>query len=339
MDKIESLILRITERCNLKCAYCYAAGQPKPDMTPEMAVKAVELCCQPGEVLRVQFTGGEPLLNFPVMDAVYQYGKSTGRKLILAVQTNGTLLTPELCRWLKKTGCAVGVSLDGAGAGNGLRVFPDGSESFSHITQGIRCLGQEGLRCNVTTVISSANSGTLPQILDLSLVLGNIAGIGLDLFRPIGRGAEQDFSPEPEALEQGLKSLVSHYRELKQVGIPIHLRELDKLSQRRKHPMPEPVYCYAQTEKSLAVDGLGDCWPCSSLTGAEGCRLGNIRDGLPAKERSGLDLMPPAQCISCESFSVCKGGCPAMRSGRNHEPDSLTCQMHHILNREWEENR
>ena len=131
MDRIKLLVLRVTERCNLQCAYCYAARGEEtiPDMDEAMALRAVELCCPQDSTLRIQFTGGEPLLRLDLMGAVAAFGKRTGRKLVLSVQTNGTLLTPQTCLQLRAIQCGVGVSLDGMGDANSLRTFPDGTGS------------------------------------------------------------------------------------------------------------------------------------------------------------------------------------------------------------------
>ena len=111
MEDIKLLVLRLTERCNLNCAYCYAARDVSFDMDEDTALRAVALCCPPGGSLRIQFTGGEPLLKLELMEAVAAFGKATGRRLTLSVQTNGTLLTPDTCRRLKAIRCGVGVSL------------------------------------------------------------------------------------------------------------------------------------------------------------------------------------------------------------------------------------
>lgn len=336
MDKVESLILRLTERCNLRCRYCYAAGHPQPDMTPEILEQAIALCCQPGETLRVQFTGGEPLLAFDLMRRGEEFGRRTGRKLILAVQTNATLLTPEICQWLRESRCAVGVSLDGLDQCGALRCFPDGRPALPAALEGVRMLGQYGIRCNLTAVITSANAERLDSLLDLALGLG-IAGIGLDLFRPLGRGAEQSFSPAPEQLERGLRAMLRRYREIQALGIPLRLRELDRLRLRSQAKEGQWLYCYAQTEKSLAVDGVGNCWPCSSLLGLPGALLGNLRDGLPQAQREIPGLMPPPKCQSCSELRACRGGCPAGRIGNQNQVDLLNCLMLKIFQEEMGE--
>ena len=332
MEEIKLLVLRLTERCNLRCAYCYAArdDQADFDMDEQTALRAVELCCPPGWSLRVQFTGGEPLLKLDLMEAVAAYGKETGRRLTLSVQTNGTLLTADVCRRLKAIQCGVGVSLDGVGQANSLRVFPDGTASYDTVVQGVQNLGQVGLRCGMTAVVTKTNAEYLGQLADLALYLGNVAGVGLDLFRPLGKGAGQDLSPDPEALAHGLRALKEKSKNLVQAKIPFRFREMERLRKRRALTGCGEAYCYAQTDLSLAVDGRGDCWPCSSLAGRKGYLLGNIRDGLPETNNKINDLAAPERCKQCTSYALCLGGCPAGRTAQMSQ-DALTCVMHQVL--------
>ena len=328
MNELKSLILRLTEDCDLACDYCYAdAGPGGEKMTPQTACRAIELACSPGGSLRVQFTGGEPLLAWETISAAADFGRRTGRRLSMSIQTNGTLLTPERCRALLALPCAVGVSLDGPGSLNGCRRFPDGAPSYEAAVSGIRRLGAAGGRCNLTAVVTARNADRLELLADLALTLGNVRGLGLDLFRPLGRGAEAELAPDPEDLRRGLRALVRKTLALEKAGIPFHLRELDRWRSRRKSG-GGPVYCYAQTELSLAVDAGGDLWPCSSLAGLAEFRLGNLRDGLPGGERGLEALEAPAACRSCARLSLCAGGCPAGRLGGRPAP--LTCVMQEV---------
>ncbi len=329
MTELKSLILRLTEDCNLSCAYCYADASPGGEiMTPETACRALELACPPGGRLRIQFTGGEPLLAWETLLVVADFGKRTGRRLSLSIQTNGTLLTAERCKALLALPCAVGVSLDGPGDLNGCRCFPDGSPSYAAALEGIHRLGAAGGRCNLTAVVTAGNAEHLELLADLALTLGNVRGVGLDLFRPLGRGAGADLAPDPEALLRGLRALVRKTLALERAGIPFHLRELDRWRSRRKTG-GGPVYCYAQTDLSLAVDFRGDLWPCSSLAGLPDYRLGNLRDGLPKGARAISALGAPPACQACSRFSLCGGGCPAGRLGGRPAP--LTCVMQEII--------
>ena len=52
---LDTLVLRLTNRCNLACGYCYAGSGPAgEDLSPERAAEAVALACPPGEALRIQ---------------------------------------------------------------------------------------------------------------------------------------------------------------------------------------------------------------------------------------------------------------------------------------------
>lgn len=332
MKEIKLLVLRLTERCNLRCAYCYAARQDAPelDMDEATALRSVELCCPPGGKLRIQFTGGEPLLRLELMEAVARFGQETGRKLTLSAQTNATLLTPEVCQRLKAIRCGVGVSLDGAGESNALRVFPDGAASFDAAVEGIRNLGRAGLRCGMTAVVTNINARHLGQLGDLALYLGNVAGVGLDLFRPLGRGTGQELAADPDELARGVGELAGRAEALAKAGIPFRFRELERLKKRRSLPACGGTYCYAQTGASFAVDARGDCWPCSSLAGQDRFLLGNIRDGLPKINGEIDDLASPDRCRKCNSYALCLGGCPAGRTARDAQ-DTLTCVVHRAL--------
>ena len=335
MKKIKSLILRITEQCNLRCSYCYAGHNGYGHMSEETALHAISLCCLEGDSLRIQFTGGEPLLNLDLIEKIYTFGRATNRQLRLAVQTNGTLLTPEICKKLSAMKCAVGVSLDGLLESNQCRIFPDGTASFTATVQGIRNLGEMGVRCNLTTVITSTNAKSLGQLPDLALWLGNVVGVGLDLFRPLGMGAAENLCPSEDDLSLGLAELVRKTIEIHDAGIPFRLRELERFKKQAIYGGCNGTYCYAQTNESLCIDKNGDCWPCSSLAGDKNYYLGNLRDGLPTVDRSLFSLSAPESCQNCVSFPHCGGGCPAGRSAGDEERDRLTCLMHKVLFHEF----
>lgn len=330
--EIKLLILRITERCNLRCAYCYAARTDEPafDMEEQTALRAVELCCPVGGSLRIQFTGGEPLLKLDLMEAVAQFGKRTGRRLLLSVQTNGMLLSPDVCRRLKAIECGIGVSLDGIAENNRLRVFPDGTPSVDAVLQGIRNLGQAGLRCGLTAVVTYANASHLGQLPDLALYLGNVMGVGLDLLRPLGRGQGQNLAADPEELTLGVRTLAERAETLTKAGVPFRFRELERLKKRQALPNCGEDYCFAQTGASFAVDGRGDCWPCSSLAGKEAFFLGNIHGGTPVGNKRNPELAAPVSCKNCHCYSLCLGGCPAGRTA-GEDKDELTCVLHKAL--------
>jgi len=336
MEKTKLLILRITKRCNLSCKYCYAAEGCKesqmavvPAVMPlQTAMKAIDLLAKPGESLKIQFTGGEPLLYPELMWDVFQYINRQGIKGVFSVQTNGTLLTPENCQLLKKMRCGVGVSLDGMEDANGLRCYANGKPAFSDIINGIQNLGRLGMQCNLTTVISCQNQAKLEELLELAAYLQNVRGIGLDMFRPIGRGSQQDFSPDLNKLPQDLQRFLQKQKELSGLGVNIRIKEQEKVRRMLQDGVQENCYCYAQTGYSFAVDPKGDVYPCSSFVGMADMKVGNVEDGNLSMQAS-VPCMDGI-CHACVHKTICRGGCPAGKKACGGI-NTADCLMHKTI--------
>ena len=113
-------IIVVTRNCNMKCVYCHAQAQSssKWDMSKETAAKVVERIFEtPNRVLTIEFQGGEPLSNFPIVmflsDQARLLAKKTKKDLRLSLITNLSLMDDEKLRELKKRGVEICTSLDG----------------------------------------------------------------------------------------------------------------------------------------------------------------------------------------------------------------------------------
>lgn len=315
MEKTKLLILRLTNRCNLTCRYCYAMAEAgKRDMSLETAIKSIGLFAKGGNKLKVQFTGGEPLLRTDLMQAIFKYVKREGIQARFSVQTNGTLLNRDNCQLLREMHCAVGVSIDGIGEANRLRNYPDDSESFNDIVSGIKTLASYGLKCNLNAVVTSVSQGRLYQLVELAAYLGNVGGIGLDIFRPLGRGSLCSYAPDERKLSEDLMAMLKRCEELNKLGVNVRIKELEKTRFMLRSEVRESCYCYAQTGLSAAVDPSGDIYPCSSLVGMPEMRLGNVKTISTISDDILQTLcVSRSECDSCSELPICRGGCPAGR--------------------------
>lgn len=115
-------ITAITSRCTQRCLYCYV--NPKPlnskgfDMDEDTAKKVVDFIFQtPSPSVTMEFQGGEPLLNFPVLQYMVDYSKKLNKKykkhLVHTVVTNLTVMTEDILKYLIKNKVAICTSLDG----------------------------------------------------------------------------------------------------------------------------------------------------------------------------------------------------------------------------------
>lgn len=135
----------ITRRCNMSCTYCYS-DNGAADIDEDTARRAVDLAYElvpPGEPLDLGFFGGEPLLRFDLMKKVVPYvrvkEKQACVQTALSVTTNGTVVNPDVLRFLREERFAYCVSLDGPrDVHDRYRVFADGSGSFARVTRNLR---------------------------------------------------------------------------------------------------------------------------------------------------------------------------------------------------------
>lgn len=159
--------------CNLACKYCYYLEKNnlykdrQPDkrfiLTDELLEKFIEIYIESQTTPQVLFCwhGGESLmrpLSFYKKVVELQKKYARGRIIDNTIQTNGTLLNDEWCRFFKENNWLVGVSIDGP------QEFHDeyrknkiGAPSFRKVMQGIDLLKKHGVEWNALAVVNDFN--------------------------------------------------------------------------------------------------------------------------------------------------------------------------------------
>ena len=115
-------IMVVTLRCNFKCVYCQASSCPIDqkgyDMDIETARKTIDIIFKsPSEVINIEFQGGEPLLNWPVVKFIIEYAKEKNKtlkkNLSFSLVSNFSLMTEEKYKFLTDQKVGLCTSLDG----------------------------------------------------------------------------------------------------------------------------------------------------------------------------------------------------------------------------------
>ena len=155
---IQTLVMNLTNQCNLSCQYCYEFGADKV-ATPEGKPKFMDLETAKTSVdfllaqsagrasVHITFFGGETLMNFPLLKQVVAYANERaaeqGRHIDFSLTTNATLLTPAIIEFLSENHIGVTVSMDGPKEMHDhLRVFSNGKGSYDIIEPRVRALIQ-----------------------------------------------------------------------------------------------------------------------------------------------------------------------------------------------------
>lgn len=105
MNSTYQLTLLVNERCNLRCAYCNCDTSSHPlVMSVRQAVDEIETIRHRYphlEMLRVLLMGGEPMMEYELIQQLVAYSRSITDILIrIKVVTNGTLVDKDKQAWL-----------------------------------------------------------------------------------------------------------------------------------------------------------------------------------------------------------------------------------------------
>ena len=198
--------------CNLDCGYCYYLE--KEELYPEsksyrMADELLELYIQqhieacPEENILFSWHGGEPtLLGIDYFQKILEIQKKHrpfGRKILNGIQTNGTLIDEDWCRFLAAERFHVGLSIDGpSDVHNHYRVTKKAEATHKQVMHAYRLFKKFRIHCDLLCVINERNvridlldqpcpgtAGNFGQLRFWSVRVRPSGGISFNLIRSI----------------------------------------------------------------------------------------------------------------------------------------------------------
>jgi uncharacterized protein len=188
-------IFVITLRCEHSCPYCQVSrrsvDRERFDMSEETAMRALRVALSaPAPTIKIEFQGGEPLLNFPLIKQIVEWARRdvpAGKTLEFVIATNLALLNDEVLGFCRENSILLSTSLDGpADLHNQNRPRP-GHNSHELAVAGIRraqiTLGRDRIGALMTT--TQASLDRVEDIIDEYLRL-DLDGIFLRPLSPYG---------------------------------------------------------------------------------------------------------------------------------------------------------
>ncbi|MDR3376292.1 MAG: His-Xaa-Ser system radical SAM maturase HxsB [Ancalomicrobiaceae bacterium] len=186
----------VTLRCDHSCPYCQVSRQSedkeKYDISPETAGKAVDLIFRsPSRDIKIEYQGGEPLLNFASVEFITKYAVSLASKhnknVSFVIATNLSRITDDMLQFCKEFDVSVSTSLDGPKDLHNLNRPMSGADSFERVASGVdltrRFLGRSSVSALMTT--TEASLGRVKDIVDTYVEMG-FPGIFLRPLSPYG---------------------------------------------------------------------------------------------------------------------------------------------------------
>ncbi|MBI2910348.1 MAG: SPASM domain-containing protein [Chloroflexi bacterium] len=348
--------LYLTTRCNLACAYCFARGRGHRVLDRDMDLDTIPFLFDfvrknvtPSKAVRLEFFGGEPLLNLDfirrVCDAGEVFSQERGVRLIKRISTNMTHLPEAALRLLARHKFIVSVSVDGGRTShNQNRPGKNGRAWFDKIIANCRRLREASpdlllvarMTVNGTLVPLTANVCELWQhdIFDYFQIWPAISVASTES-SPAAEGALA--SPRgtkdtiPPDVQEEFSRLVKAYpfffsRSKRFRGI----LEYERIADMALNGKVANGYCSAG-RNYFTFSPNGAIYPCHRFVGDTRFQVGDVRTGLteePITWRQSPDQSPA--CRGCWIRYICNGGCKhhnLLSTGDITVPDPSLCRL------------
>lgn len=147
------ITLQLTQMCNLRCKYCiysedssFNRSHADNKMSFETAKKIIDFYHKhtiDSEEIAISFYGGEPLLEFPLIQKIVGYANRVfeGKRILYRITTNATLFTDQMIEFFFNSGndFLILISLDGTKEiQNKNRRFPNGEGTYDIVVKNIQ---------------------------------------------------------------------------------------------------------------------------------------------------------------------------------------------------------
>jgi uncharacterized protein len=244
------------------------------------------------------------------------------------VQTNGTLLDEDWCRFFAAEGFAVGISLDGPREMHDrYRVTKSRNPSYDHAIRGYRLLQKHRIQHDLLCVVNSQNVQYPTQVYRFFKQTGAryLGFLPLVEQQPKGEGGVSQRTVPAEAFGSFLCTIFDEWMNMDIGRLKVQIIEE---ASRTAFGQEHSLCIFRRTCGDVPViEHNGDFFSCDHFVDPEH-HLGNIQKSpLAALLESTAQKafgqakwdMLPHYCQVCEVLDMCNGGCPKNRI--LHTPD------------------
>ena len=348
--------------CNMDCSYCYYLDKAVQDggkeavMSDALLEEYIRQYLEANKVDTVTFCwhGGEPLLLglvFYRKAMEFQKKHAGGKKVVNTIQTNGTLVDAEWCKFFKENDFLVGISLDGPkDVHDAFRLDKQGRPTWDRVMESVRMFKEYGVEFNTLSVVTSLCEGRGKEIYRFFKSIGSHYMQFLpavehvvdrpEFHRPVivppeAEGARlAPWSVSAEGYGQFLCDIFDIWRK-GDIGT-YYVQMFDATLAQYCHVQPGVCSMCETCGDSLVVEHNGDVYNCDHFV-YPSYLLGNIGEkhladiySDPKRFRFGVAKRAslPKDCMRCRWYFACRGECPKHRfaKGLDGGPKNSLCE-------------
>ena len=346
---LTTMVMNVTNQCNLACTYCYEYGEDKivdtangrqsKFMAESTALESVEfLLKESGRLAHLTFFGGETLLNFPVLKSTIAYARRRAaeldKEIDFSLTTNATLLKPEIIEFLAENRVGVTISIDGPrDMQDRFRVFHNGAGSYDVVAPKIK----ELLRVHRSRPIGARVTLT-SDTLDITRIYRHLTeelGFWEVGFAPVTTSPNQTYAIGDRGFDRMLgqfRALASEFLEAVAVN-KHHGFSNVKDTLEEIHKGVSKAYPCGAGLGLLGVSTDGDVALCHRFAGSDAHKMGTVKDGIDRDAQAAFlqqhHIADKTDCSTCWARPLCSGGCyheAHVRYGTTRKPNLHYCE-------------
>lgn len=334
---LATLVLNVTNKCNLSCTYCYEYGEDRiadstrpdgkkksPMMSPEVARQSVDFLFQSARArpdLTITFFGGETLLNLGTIRATVAYAQeraaAEGKKIGFSLTTNATLLTDDVIDFLVTNRFGINISIDGdEKAHDRHRTFKSGRGSYEMIAPRIQKLiernrAARGRPIGARVTLTAGMTGVRDIYEHLTGELG-FDEVGL---APVTSAPGNDYALSNENYDEILREFAGLAEDYVAKAIEGKAHGFSNLNDviRELHQGINKAHPCGAGLGLLGVSTEGEVGLCHRFVESGEHEIGNVATGVDEEKRSAFlekgHLSEKIACHECFAQPLCSGGC------------------------------
>lgn len=348
---LQTLVVNVTNQCNLSCTYCYEYGEDKivdtengkqpKFMTEATAREAIDFALRESRDNRrahITFFGGETLMNFNVLKSTIAYARrraaEAGKDIDFSLTTNATLLRPDVIEFLADERVGVTISIDGPEElQDKFRVFNNGTGSYAVAAPKIKALLARHRSRPVGARVTLTK-----QTLDVRKIYRHLTeelGFWEVGFAPVTTAPGRDYAIS----DGGFDHLLSQFRDLAGDYLDAALKNRHHGFSNIRETLQELHHGHAKAYPCGAGLGLmgvstdGNVALCHRFAGSDEHTFGTVRDGVSREKQQEFlhthHVSSKTDCATCWARPICAGGCyheAHTRYGSTNRPNLHYCE-------------
>ncbi|MBP2656135.1 MAG: Radical domain protein [Firmicutes bacterium] len=315
--KVKTIMLSISDKCNLDCVYCYQINKSGKTMSCEIAKDTITkhlMNAKDFDEVYIDLTGGEIFLEFDFIKEIcnWAWNRTWPKPFLFFATSNGTLVHGKIQEWLtnNRKKFWVGLSIDGT------REMHNKNRSNSYDLIDFDFFKKnwptQGIKMTISPWTLSELSKGIIELQEKGFIVNAS-------FAQLSNWSDPEYK---NILKKELKVLADYYIEHSQVPMSSILDiSLHSIIKRNNKPIK---WCGTGTHM-VSIDTEGNEYPChffmpNTMNNSSYWRVTNF---------SNPDDLIDSSCKSCKLFSMCPTcyGANIVQNGHPAIRDKFLCEF------------